>query len=178
MSLIKKESEFFDTTKFFIQLVIYNDYFVTTKVTTISVWSFSILSSKVIFLSTSLYSSIKEPSSLNVLTSLLFGRTDTSLASWYVSTDSPYFIIIFNVLSNVKLHIKRRLCQHTQNFTIVCRLSYYNDVVLWVSLSISPTFYTFTIPLEILCLEYDNLKLNLQYLIKVKIIFDLNFYSI
>ena len=88
------------------------------------------LSSNVIFLSTSLYSSIKEPSSLNVLTSLLFGRTDTSLASRYISTDSPFFIIIFNLPTDVKLHIKRRLCHHTQNFIIVCRLSYCNHVVL------------------------------------------------
>ena len=81
-------------------------YFLTIKVTTISVWSLSRSSSNVIVLSTSWYSSIKEPYSLNLLTSLLFGRTTTSPALWYVSTNSPFFIIIFNLFANVKLNIK------------------------------------------------------------------------
>jgi hypothetical protein len=38
---------------------------------------------------------------------LLFGKTDTSLESWYTSVDSLFFIIIFNLFIQIKLGNKK-----------------------------------------------------------------------
>ena len=73
----------------------YRHYFLTCKVTMISLWLLSKSSLNPTSLLMRLNSSSKEPSSLNVLTNLLFGRTDTSLGWWYSLIGSSSFIMIF-----------------------------------------------------------------------------------